>query len=72
MENITEMFLRMLKERQNYYNKEWEKCEIKGFGQSAALNIGKANAYENTRIMFEYVLAGNKEALAQFDYFGEE
>lgn len=64
--------VRMLRERENYFDKEWAKAENAGQGISAAMMLGKASAYNSARQMLMLALTDNKEILQEYDqYHGE-
>ena len=60
--------VRMLREREDYYEKEWMAEQE----TSAAMMFGKASAYNSARQMLMAALVDNKEILREYDYFGEK
>lgn len=64
--------VRMLREREDYFEKEWQKSAQRGLENSAAMFLGKSNAYNSARQMLMAALTDNVEILRQFDYYGEE
>ena len=64
--------VRMLREREDYFEKEWHKAEHAGQGTSAALMLGKSTAYNSARQMLMAALTDNKEILREYDQYHEE
>lgn len=64
--------VRMLREREDYFEKEWQKTEHAGQGTSAALMLGKSLAYNSARQMLMAALTDNVEILREYDYFGKK
>lgn len=60
--------VRMLREREDYYEKEW----LAGQGTSAAMMLGKASAYNSARQMLMAALTNNKEILREYDQYHKE
>ena len=71
-ENLLMEVVRMLREREDYFEKEWQNCERKGLGNSAALMLGKSTAYNSARQMLMAALTDNKEILREYDCYKEE
>ena len=63
---------RMLREREDYYEKEWQKAENAKQGISAAMMLGKSIAYNSARQMLMAALTDNKEILREYDQYHEE
>lgn len=61
-EPILQQCLRMLKERYEYFDRN---------ADLYSNDANKAEAYGSAYQMLQYALDGNREALNQFDYFGE-
>lgn len=61
--------VRMLREREEYFDKEWIKAEDAGQGASAALMLGKSSAYNSARQMLMAALTDNKEILREYDQY---
>ena len=64
--------VRMLREREDYFDKEWIKAEDARQGTSAAMMLGKALAYNSARQMLMAALTDNKEILREYDQYHEE
>lgn len=64
--------VRMLREREYYFDKEWVKAEDAGQGTSSAMMLGKAMAYNCARQMLMAALTGNKEILQDYDQYREK
>jgi hypothetical protein len=63
--------LRMFQERASYYERIWlDNYHHRGYNNVESL--AKSDAYQNAATMLRYALDGDKETLAQFDYFGED
>lgn len=71
-ENLLMDVVRMLREREDYFEKEWQKFARRGLENSAAMSLGKSNAYNSARQMLMAALTDNVEILHEFDYYGEE
>lgn len=63
--------VRMLREREDYYEKEWIKAEHAGQVSSAALLLGKSTAYNSARQMLMAALTDNVEILREYDQYHE-
>lgn len=64
--------VRMLREREDYFEKEWQNSARKGLENSAALMLGKSSAYNSTRQMLMAALTENVEILKEYDVYHEE
>ena len=64
--------VRMLREREDYFDKEWIKAEDAGQGISAAMLLGKSSAYNSARQMLMAALTNNKEILREYDQYHEK
>jgi hypothetical protein len=64
--------MRMLREREDYFDKEWIKAENAGQGTSAAMLLGKSSAYNSARQMLMAALTNNKEILREYDQYHEK
>ena len=64
--------VRMLREREEYYNKEWLKAVETKQGIVASMMLGKSDAYNSARQMLMAALTDNVEILREYDYFGKE
>ena len=64
--------VRMLREREDYHEKEWQKFARRGLENSAAMALGKSTAYNSARQMLMAALTNNVEILREYDYFGKE
>ena len=64
--------VRMLREREDYFEKEWQKSARKGLENSAAMFLGKSTAYNSARQMLMAALTNNKEILREYDQYHEE
>ena len=71
-ENLLMEVVRMLREREDYFEKEWQKAERVGQGTSAALMLGKSTAYNSARQMLMAALTDNVEILREYDQYHEE
>lgn len=71
-ENLLMEVVRMLREREDYFEKEWQKMARRGLEQSAALMLGKSTAYDSARQMLMAALTNNKEILREYDCYREE
>ena len=71
-ENLLMEVVRMLREREDYFEKEWQKMVGRGLEQSAALMLGKTTAYNSARQMLMAALTDNKEILQEYDCYREE
>lgn len=64
--------VRMLKEREDYFEKEWAKAEDARQVSSASLMLGKSSAYNSARQMLMAALAENTEILKEYDQYHKE
>lgn len=64
--------VRMFREREDYFDKEWLKAEDAGQATSAAMLLGKSIAYNSARQMLMAALTDNKEILKEYDQYHEE
>ncbi len=64
--------VRMLRERETYYDVEHQRAVESGKGRAASMTLGKSLAYNSARQMLMAALTGNEEILRQYDYFGKE
>ena len=70
-EELLMKVVRMLREREDYYEEEWRKSAPKGLKNSDTLALGKSLAYNSARQMLMAALTDNKEILREYDYFGQ-
>ena len=71
-ENLLMEVVRMFREREDYFDKEWIKAENAGQGTSAAMLLGKTTAYNSARQMLMAALTDNKEILREYDQYHKE
>lgn len=71
-ENLLMNVVRMLREREEYYNKEWLKAVGAEQGIVASMMLGKSVAYDSAREMLMAALTGNVEILREYDQYHEE
>lgn len=71
-ENLLMNVVRMLREREEYYNKEWLKAVGAEQGIIASMMLGKSLAYDSAREMLMAALTDNVEILREYDYFGQD
>ena len=64
--------VRMLREREVYYDKEWIKANDAGQYSSASMMLGKSIAYNSARQMLMAALTDNTEILREYDQYHEE
>ena len=64
--------VRMLREREDYYEKEWQKAEAAEQGTFAFMMLGKSLAYDSAREMLMAALTGNVEILREYDQYQRE
>ena len=64
--------VRMLREREVYYGKEWIKADNAGQYSSASVLFGKSIAYNNARQMLMAALTNNVETLREYDQYHKE
>ena len=71
-ENLLTEVVRMLREREDYFEKEWQDSARKGLENSAAMFLGKSSAYNSARQMLMAALTENTEILKEYDVYHEE
>ena len=71
-ENLLIEVVRMFREREDYFDKEWMWEEDSGQVTSAAMSLGKATAYNSARQMLMAALTGNLEILQEYDTYHKE
>jgi len=71
-ENLLMEVVRMLREREDYFEKEWQSSARKGLENSAAMFLGKSTAYNSARQMLMAALTENVEILKEYDQYHEE
>jgi hypothetical protein len=71
-ENLLMEVVRMLRERENYFETEHKNALNRGDYRAASMMLGKSLAYDSAREMLMAALTGNMEILRQFDYFGKD
>ena len=64
--------VRMLREREDYFEKECIEADNAGQYSSASVMLGKSLAYNSAREMLMAALTDNVEILREYDYFGKE
>lgn len=64
--------VRMLREREKYYNAEYKSALNRGDYRIAPMMLGKSLAYDSAREMLMAALTDNVEILRQYDYFGQD
>lgn len=64
--------VRMLREREIYFDKEWIKANDAGQYSSASMMLGKASAYNSARQMLMAALTDNVEILREYDQYHKE
>lgn len=64
--------VRMLNEREQYFDTEHKNALNRGDYRAASMMLGKSLAYDSAREMLMAALSGNTEILREFDYFGKE
>ena len=64
--------VRMLREHEVYFDKEWAKAEEAGQATSAAMLLGKSLAYNDARQMLMAALTNNVEILREYDQYHKE
>jgi len=64
--------VRMLRERETYYDAEHQRAVESGKGRIASMTLGKSLAYNSARQMLMAALTNNVEILRQYDYYHEE
>ena len=71
-ENLLVEVVRMLREREDYFETEHKNALNRGDYRAASMMLGKSLAYDSAREMLMAALTDNVEILRQFDYFGKE
>ena len=64
--------VRMLRERETYYDVEHQHAVERGDWRAASMMLGESLAYDSAREMLMAALTNNVEILRQYDYFGKE
>lgn len=64
--------VRMLRERETYFDKEWIKANDAGQYSSASMMLGKSSAYNSARQMLMAALTDNVEILREYDQYHKE
>ena len=64
--------VRMLREREDYFDKAWLKTQDAGLKAFSAILFGKATAYNSARQMLMAALTNNREILQEYDTYHEE
>ena len=64
--------VRMLREREEYFETEHKNALNRGDYRAASMMLGKSLAYDSAREMLMAALANNVEILREYDYFGKE
>lgn len=68
-DNLLMDVVRMLREREDYFEKEWQSAVRKGLENSAALMLGKSSAYNSARQMLMAALTEDVEILKEYDVY---
>lgn len=71
-EKLLNEVVRMLHEREVYYDKAWVRQAGVGLEIAAASMLGKSDAYYSARQILMAALSGDVDALRQYDYYGDE
>lgn len=71
-ENLLMEVVRMFREREDYFDKQWLWEEETEQATSAAMSLGKATAYNSARQMLMAALTGNEEILQEYDVYHQE
>lgn len=71
-ENLLMEVVRILREREDYFETEHKNALNRGDYRAASMMLGKSLAYDSAREMLMAALTGNEEILRQYDYFGKE
>lgn len=64
--------VRMLREREDYFETEHKKAVSREDYNAAAMMLGKFSAYNSARQMLLAALTNDVEILRGYDYFGKE
>ena len=71
-ENLLMEAVRMLREREDYFDKEWMWEQDSGQVTSAIMSLGKATAYNSARQILIAALTDNREILQEYDVYHTE
>ena len=71
-ENLLMEVVRMLREREDYFETEHKNALNREDYRAAAMMLGKSLAYDSAREMLMAALTGNVEILREYDYFGKK
>lgn len=71
-ENLLMDVVRMLREREDYFETEHKNALNRGDYRAASMMLGKSLAYDSAREMLIAALTGNVEILREYDSFGKE
>ena len=71
-ENLLMDVVRMLREREDYFETEHKNALNRGDYRAASMMLGKSLAYDSAHEMLMAALTGNVEILHEYDYFGKE
>lgn len=71
-ENLLMEVVRMLREREQYFETEHKNALSRGDYRAASMMLGKSLAYDSAREMLMAALSDNVEILREYDYFGKE
>jgi hypothetical protein len=64
--------VRMLREREVYFDVEHQRAVKRGDYRAASMMLGKSLAYDSAREMLMAALTNNVEILREYDYFSKE
>ncbi len=64
--------VRMLREREVYFDKEWLRAADAGQEAPAAMMLGKSTAYNSARQILMAALMNNREILQEYDVYHKE
>ena len=64
--------VRMLREREDYFEEEWIKANDAKQYSSALMLLGKSSAYNSARQMLMAALTNNVEILREYDQYRKE
>lgn len=71
-ENLLMDVVRMLREREDYFEAEHKNAARREDYRAAAMMLGKFSAYNSARQMLLAALTNDVEILRGYDYFGKE
>jgi len=71
-ENLLMEVVRMLREREDYFEKEWIKANDARQYSPAVIMLGKSSAYNSARQILMAALTENVEILKEYDVYHEE